>query len=78
MGCTDSTVAVPLSRPQIAAQPNYNNQNTIFYQMQTTKRPKFLNPQPLYQQTLDAIWEIIKRNSLKEFAYILENQSNIF
>lgn len=78
MGCSDSHAQPPISRPQIAAQPNYNNQNTIFYQMQNTKKPKFLNAQPLHQQTLDALWAIIKKNSLKEFAYFLETQSNLF
>ena len=73
MGCSDSSAVAPQiqNRAQIAAQPNYNNQNTIFYQMQTTKRPKFLNAQALHQQTLDAIWAIIKKNSLKEFAYFV-------
>lgn len=65
MGCTDSA-PLPPPRAQNAPPPqNYNNQNTMFYQMQNAKRPKFLNPQPLPQYQLEALWGIIQRNSLK-------------
>jgi hypothetical protein len=64
-----------LQRPlQQRPAHNYNNNPaTMFNQMGTAKRPKFLNPQQLSQGQKDILWAIIQRNSLKEFAYYVEN-----
>lgn len=74
MGCINSSTPPPPRAQNTAPPQNYNNPNTMFYQMQNAKRPKFLNPQPLAQSQLETLWAVIQKNSLKEFAYILESQ----
>lgn len=65
MGCIDSSTLPPPRTQNTAPPQNYNNQSTMFYQMQNAKRPKFLNPQPLPQPLLETLWTVIQKNSLK-------------
>lgn len=69
MGCGDSAMGVhrPVQSGQAQNQiQNYNNNSqSMFFQMQNAKRPKFLNPQQLSQSSKDTLWAIIQRNSLK-------------
>jgi hypothetical protein len=74
MGCSDSMLAVPPRTTQMNQTQNYkNNTSSKFYQMENTKRPKFLNNQQITQFQKDTLWAIIQRNSVREFAYYLEN-----
>jgi hypothetical protein len=65
MGCDNSNAYVQRPIAQRPAQNYNNNSSTMFYQMQNTKPPKFLNPQQISQQQKDTLWKIIQTDSLR-------------
>lgn len=66
MGCGDSTAHIqPKIQNRAPVQNFNNNSNTVFYQMQNMKRPRFLNPSLISPDQQATLWKIIQQDSIK-------------